>query len=343
MAGNNFLKKIPIEAIIIPKNRREIDWQTVFSISESMKKIGMLNPITVRKVNDELVLVAGAHRIEAKKLLNEKEILTRVLELDDNEAILAELDENLYRSELHFIERADVLVKRQEIYEKLYPQAKQYSSEKQRMKATGQIDETITPAFSEATAKLMDCSIRTVQQDLQMGKNLSPESKVFLKERDFSRTDAIKLSKLPVELQEEIIIKISDGYCKNMEEVIASVKPKPTTEPDVIESEDNYGEVIEDEEEYEFFNGEYDFEEDEDVLEPSVDREADNTTAPREQEVHTSKDGKPKLNKAKEVHVTFDNELYQKMRKHVKSENIKLEEFIVKAVETILSEYNIEE
>ena len=45
-------------------------------------------PITVREVGDEVILVAGAHRLEAFKRLGEKLIPAIIVDADDVEAKL---------------------------------------------------------------------------------------------------------------------------------------------------------------------------------------------------------------------------------------------------------------
>ena len=57
---------INIESIKIGKNRRPIDESKVIAIAESMKLIGQLSPVII---NEDMELIAGAHRVEAAKRL----------------------------------------------------------------------------------------------------------------------------------------------------------------------------------------------------------------------------------------------------------------------------------
>ena len=85
------------------------------SKSSSLAEIGLINPVTLNK---ELRLITGYHRLEAAKALGWEQIDARVLELDDLEAELLEIDENLRRYDLtaweqsQHIERREVLLKR---------------------------------------------------------------------------------------------------------------------------------------------------------------------------------------------------------------------------------------
>ena len=99
--------------------RREIG--DITQLIESIKEIGLINPITIGADNN---LIAGAHRIEAFKALGKEEIPAIVINETGLKARLIEIDENLIRNELSPIEYADQLAERQEIYEGLYPDTK---------------------------------------------------------------------------------------------------------------------------------------------------------------------------------------------------------------------------
>ncbi len=85
-----------------------------------------MQPIEVRapgKSSRVYTLVAGAHWLAAVRSLGRTEIDAVVLAVDDIEARLREIDENLFRRELSALDRAVFLLKRQELYEAQYPEA----------------------------------------------------------------------------------------------------------------------------------------------------------------------------------------------------------------------------
>jgi len=115
-------KEIPLDAIVIDEGRRAVSEDTVSVLIESIRGIGLMSPIVVRPrlsgKDVEWVLVAGRHRLEALRRLhlNDPEqaedsqwshIPAIVQHLDDVEARLAEIAENLHRSELTKLERSD--------------------------------------------------------------------------------------------------------------------------------------------------------------------------------------------------------------------------------------------
>ena len=101
--------------IEVAAGRRPLHQGAVDRLAESMAKIGLRTPITVRHFeqhpdgsnSDCLMLVSGAHRLAAAKKLGWKEIPCFCLEEEpDEDARLWEIAENLHRADLTKLERA---------------------------------------------------------------------------------------------------------------------------------------------------------------------------------------------------------------------------------------------
>ena len=88
----------------------------VRELAESIRTIGLLNPITIDNQN---YLVCGFHRLSAYKLLGFETIpaITKDYSLLYSE--LGEIEENLTRSPLSKIEIAEHIVRREGIYSEL--------------------------------------------------------------------------------------------------------------------------------------------------------------------------------------------------------------------------------
>ena len=112
---------IQISEININAGRREADQESVQELADSISKVGLLNPITV---DQEHTLIAGLHRLEAAKSLGWTEIECTVSSLEGLLAELAEVDENVVRRGLSAVEYSDLLLRRKEIYETLYPEVR---------------------------------------------------------------------------------------------------------------------------------------------------------------------------------------------------------------------------
>jgi ParB family chromosome partitioning protein len=75
---------LPIEQIAVHGERRPINDAKVGELVESIRSVGLLNPIVVAAQKaedgkDEYHLVAGLHRLEAIKVLGEVEVQCTVL------------------------------------------------------------------------------------------------------------------------------------------------------------------------------------------------------------------------------------------------------------------------
>lgn len=106
MLRDDYTIHINVDGIIIG-DRREVDPKTVRYLAASIKDVGLQHPITVRKVGDDVHLVAGRHRLEAVKATGAQTIQAHVVRWSKDRARMWEISENLHRAELSKIERAD--------------------------------------------------------------------------------------------------------------------------------------------------------------------------------------------------------------------------------------------
>ncbi len=102
------LLEIPISAIDPSpyQARRNIDAESLAELVESIRSVGLLQPILVRRQGDRYQLLAGERRWRACQQLQLKKILARVTEASDPHAAIVGLIENLQRQDLNPIEEA---------------------------------------------------------------------------------------------------------------------------------------------------------------------------------------------------------------------------------------------
>jgi ParB-like chromosome segregation protein Spo0J len=103
------IHRIQVGAVTVGHRKRDIDEAAVCRLAESMRQIGLQTPITVWASEDgsDVRLVAGAHRLSAAKKLGWEEIDCAVTAMDDIDAQLWEIAENLHRAELSTMERSE--------------------------------------------------------------------------------------------------------------------------------------------------------------------------------------------------------------------------------------------
>ena len=92
----------------VPEHRaRGLDLAAVERLAESMARLGLQTPITVRDDGEWPVLVAGLHRLKAAERLGWDKIDAIYLDGDEQDARLWEISENLHRCDLSAVERAE--------------------------------------------------------------------------------------------------------------------------------------------------------------------------------------------------------------------------------------------
>jgi ParB family chromosome partitioning protein len=103
------LKELKLEDIIRDEEqpRRDFDEDALNDLAESIKQIGVIQPITLRKVADhKYQIIAGERRFRASQLAEMKSIPAYVREATDEQMAEMALVENIQREDLNAIEIA---------------------------------------------------------------------------------------------------------------------------------------------------------------------------------------------------------------------------------------------
>jgi ParB family chromosome partitioning protein len=207
--------KMNIDAIIVNDRLRKVDASKVLELADSIKEIGLLSPIVVTNGN---VLVAGSHRLQAYKKLGLKEIEVNRIEVNSLMAELAEIDENLIRNELHYIDRGNHLARRKEIYEELHPETKAgVAGGKASCVCRGtktESDSVQKPSFVKDTASKTGKSETVIKEEIQIAKKILPEVQEVIRDKDISKTDALKIAKMEPKEQLKVAERIKEEPSK---------------------------------------------------------------------------------------------------------------------------------
>jgi ParB-like chromosome segregation protein Spo0J len=100
-------KYLTFDEIDFPATSRAYNATDVSALANSIRAIGLISPLTVVERDCRYLLVAGRHRLEALRVIGEERVPVRVVEMDDIEARLATISENLHRTELSALARAE--------------------------------------------------------------------------------------------------------------------------------------------------------------------------------------------------------------------------------------------
>ena len=238
--------KIAISEIKINSGRREASLSGINELAQSISEVGLLNPITVDPSN---TLIAGLHRLEAAKRLGWTEIECTVCGLEGLQAELAEIDENVVRTALSTIEYGELLERRKELYESLYPETKVGVSQAAGMnRATGRHvsdkSSSTSKSFAQDTAGKLGVSVRTVGRTIQTMKGLTAETRdVFRNFSNYklSQSNAAKLSRLEQKKQKTAAILLVSYQIKSVDEyepeqIEGKAPKKPKRDKELLES-----------------------------------------------------------------------------------------------------------
>ncbi|WP_010243652.1 ParB/RepB/Spo0J family partition protein [Acetivibrio cellulolyticus] len=190
---------IKIKDIIIKDRLRKADPKKVEELAQSIKLLGLLQPIVLNKRNE---LLAGLNRLEAHKLLNLEEIKFEYLDHDDIlREELAELDENLVRSDFHYLDRGIYLMRKKEIYDEL----------NNTNTISNNCDGLKVKPFTEFIAEKTNQSQRTIQNEIKIAKDIIPDLKEQIKENNIGFAKAIEISRLDKDAQKNVLEKLKAG------------------------------------------------------------------------------------------------------------------------------------
>ena len=220
--------RLKITDICVVEKRRKLDDAKVAELADSIREVGLLNPITVSSKNQ---LVAGNHRLEACRLLGHHEIECTQLVGNDLLLQLAEIDENLIRNELDPISIGELAIKRDEILESLGSRALSGQGRPSKKGAPGAPLKTTT-----TIAKEIGISERSLLENKQLARDLIPEVKEVVRKGNVPKKDALKLARMSKDRQTEIAQRLKNGDVKTLKEaelVDAKRKAKEQTKNDV--------------------------------------------------------------------------------------------------------------
>ncbi|MBE6844394.1 MAG: ParB/RepB/Spo0J family partition protein [Ruminococcus sp.] len=109
----NKVLQIPVSEIVPNPHqpRTEFDYSDITSLAESICQNGILQPLSVRKVDKGYELIAGERRLRAAKLVKLKYVPCIVLNISERTSAILALVENIQRQDLSFFDEANAIEK----------------------------------------------------------------------------------------------------------------------------------------------------------------------------------------------------------------------------------------
>ena len=91
--------------------RRSFPEDALAELAESIRRYGILQPLTVRRTDEGYELIAGERRLRAAKLAGLREVPCLLARSSEEESALLALIENLQRRDLHYLEEAAAIAR----------------------------------------------------------------------------------------------------------------------------------------------------------------------------------------------------------------------------------------
>ena len=222
------VRSIPIEDITIPRGRRKPEESRVKSVARSIQEVGLLHPIVL---NESYRLIAGRTRLESAILLGWKTIDATIMDVDELHAELAEIIENLERSNLTGLEEVQALKRMKDIYLSLHPETRAGvagAAASNAVQGKGDATDIMSVAsFSRETADKTGKTERTIRRDIATAEHLSEEAAEAIKDTPIAdnKAELKRLADLPEREQVAAAKKIKAGKAKNVRQATGD-KPK---------------------------------------------------------------------------------------------------------------------
>ncbi len=108
-SGSSSIGEIEIDKIFANPNqpRRDFNEEALQELADSIKELGVIQPITLRKMEDETYqIIAGERRFRASQLAGKTTIPAYILKADDEDTMEMALIENIQREDLNALEIA---------------------------------------------------------------------------------------------------------------------------------------------------------------------------------------------------------------------------------------------
>ena len=232
---------LAIDLVEVGHRFRQVRPERVAQLAESIAKLGLQSPISVAHgvatrsdggSDASFRLVAGLHRLEACKSLGLVEIEASIVQMDDDERLLWEIDENLCRADLTELERGEHLLKRKEIYERKWPQARAGAAQAAGMnRAVGNVAENISvTSFASDTADKAGVTERAIRQSIRRVRKIDEKVRDrvrALPEIADSGVELDALADMEPQQQKKAVALVESGQALGIRDARKLMEPKP--------------------------------------------------------------------------------------------------------------------
>ena len=212
--------------------------KVIQELSHSINQVGLINPITINKKYE---LLSGYNRLAACDNLDYESIQCIIVDENTLKEELIKIDENLVRKKLSPWEENNLILKKKELYESLYPTATKAFKSKNNALPKEKRVETVEP-FSTQMAQSLNCTIKSITNKISQVQPINQKSPSLRKQ--LSELDLIKpisgielsqISKLSADEMENLSMIIEENIQKKDFKLSEILKEKKIIEKSMKE------------------------------------------------------------------------------------------------------------
>jgi ParB family chromosome partitioning protein len=250
------IRPLPLRSIQVSGRLRAVDPATVANLQTSIEETGWFGSILVRPLLDDELgpryeLVAGAHRFAAMKGLGRDVIPATIRVLTDDEALQIEIDENLVRRGLTFLERAEMVDARLKVWARRFParvtQSEATVPKRGRPTNSAKFAEFMngvpeTMGFAAETAAQVGLSERTIRSAFSMVSGLPADLRARLHGTPIAKNEGLlrQLAALGDKAEQAAVAELLiSGQAKNVSDgraIAAGAAPMPPPQTSTSET-----------------------------------------------------------------------------------------------------------
>lgn len=228
------MAQISIAAIKVEERLRAVDPDFAAYLAESIQDCGLLQPVVVTRDGQQgYKLIDGAHRLAAVQSLNWIAVEARVLELAETERRLAEVEANLMRRDLNYLDRGKFLAEQRALVNSL-----QLAHLVNQEDAVGHARAQRgggRRAFDRYTAEKLGISERQVRYLASFHEHIAPDLVERLAATVIANrpTELKALCRLRPALQREVVARLTDPGtpARSVREALVELGERPVPAP----------------------------------------------------------------------------------------------------------------
>lgn len=224
------------------------------ALAEDIRANGLIQPIGVNRKHE---IIWGRKRLFAvKEILGQGNIDCRTVDVEGADKELKTIAENLFRKNLDFWERGELLARYYKLMAEKYPDRYNPDGTKKAGRKPGDDGDHAHTAVELSEG--LGASGRTSYEDLQVARDIEPEVKDVLKKHGVKKYAAITISRLDPKVQKKIADRLTaKDKTANLKKVLAEFEIEPERGKEKLwkalkDKKDSAKEVIDIEPAYEY-------------------------------------------------------------------------------------------